>query len=269
MKEWPSAVRGRYDDVLPGSKGKASCHAPRKPRLNLGCSSSQLNPAIICFHGNVHGHSFCHYNVFRHSPLAFIDQFTLALTSDGIQSLAFDSSIDGSNFNCRFSCCFAVDAFEVEINSNINSNFLLAVGCSATTAIKLLFNYHQATVDFALVKLIRAIRIDFLHAEPKLHDLNVCFTSPQSASSSKEPLLLNPITPTPIQPSRADINTPPQSKTVRQLLFEDQTPLHSSTTDTAAEPPSVIPLLDPSPSTMSKEDDPPTKRHCTSKSHDD
>ena len=45
--------------------------------------------------------------------------------------------------------------------------------------------------------------------------------------------------------------------------------IHSSTTDTAAEPPSVIPLLDPSPSTMSKEDDPPAKRHCTSKSHDD
>uniref|UniRef100_A0A6N2LHF7 Replication protein A 70 kDa DNA-binding subunit B/D first OB fold domain-containing protein n=1 Tax=Salix viminalis TaxID=40686 RepID=A0A6N2LHF7_SALVM len=47
------------------------------------------------------------------------------------------------------------------------------------------------------------------HDEPKLHDLNVRFTSPQSASSSKEPLLLDPITPTPIQPSRADVNTPP------------------------------------------------------------
>uniref|UniRef100_A0A6N2L4T6 Uncharacterized protein n=1 Tax=Salix viminalis TaxID=40686 RepID=A0A6N2L4T6_SALVM len=29
------------------------------------------------------------------------------------------------------------------------------------------------------------------------------------------------------------------------------------------------PMFDPSPSTMSKEDDPPAKRHCPSKSHDD
>ncbi|KAJ6379870.1 hypothetical protein OIU76_016515 [Salix suchowensis] len=69
--------------------------------------------------------------------------------------------------------------------------------------------------------------------------------------------------------SRADVNTPPQSQTVRHLLFKDETPLHSSTINTAAEPPSVIPLLDPSPSTMSKEDDPLAKRHCPSKSHDD
>ena len=45
--------------------------------------------------------------------------------------------------------------------------------------------------------------------------------------------------------------------------------IHSSTTDTAAKPPSVIPLLDPSPLTMSNKDNPPAKRHCTSKSHDD
>ncbi|KAG5240448.1 replication protein DNA-binding [Salix suchowensis] len=107
------------------------------------------------------------------------------------------------------------------------------------------------------------------HAEPELHGLNVRLTEQHSASSSKEPLLLDPITPTPIPPSRADVNTPPQSQTVRQLLFEDETPPHSSTTNTAVEPPSVIPLLNPSTSTISKEDDPPAKRHCPSKSHDD
>ena len=64
------------------------------------------------------------------------------------------------------------------------------------------------------------------HAEPELHGLNVRLTEQHSASSSKEPLLFDPITPNPIPPSRADVNTPPQSKTVRQLLFEDQTPLH-------------------------------------------
>ncbi|KAF9669156.1 hypothetical protein SADUNF_Sadunf14G0078700 [Salix dunnii] len=90
-----------------------------------------------------------------------------------------------------------------------------------------------------------------------------------SASSSKKPLLLDPITPTLITPSRPDVSTPAQSQTMRQLLFEDDTPLHSSTTNTAAEPPTIIPSLNPSVSTMSKEDDPPAKRHCPSKSHDD
>ena len=63
------------------------------------------------------------------------------------------------------------------------------------------------------------------HAEPELHDLNVRLTGQHYASSSEEPLLLDPITP-PIPPSRTDVNTPSQSQTVRQLLFEDETPLH-------------------------------------------
>ncbi|KAJ6289377.1 hypothetical protein OIU76_025236 [Salix suchowensis] len=78
-----------------------------------------------------------------------------------------------------------------------------------------------------------------------------------SASSSAKPLLLHPVTPTPIPPSRAHIATPSQSQTKKHLLFKDDTPLQSLTANTSAEPPIVIPLLDPSASTMPKEDDQP------------
>ncbi|KAF9674372.1 hypothetical protein SADUNF_Sadunf10G0120500 [Salix dunnii] len=90
-----------------------------------------------------------------------------------------------------------------------------------------------------------------------------------TASSSKKPLLLDPITPTPIPPSRAHTTTPSQSQAMKHLLFEDDTPLQSSTANTATKSPIVIPSLDPDASTMSKDDDPPKKRHCPSKSHDD
>ncbi|KAJ6292989.1 hypothetical protein OIU76_025449 [Salix suchowensis] len=78
-----------------------------------------------------------------------------------------------------------------------------------------------------------------------------------SASSSAKPLLLDPITPTPIPPSKAHVATPSQSQTKKHLLFEDDTPLQSLATNTSAEPPDVIPLLDLSASTMPKEDDQP------------
>uniref|UniRef100_A0A6N2M013 Replication protein A OB domain-containing protein n=1 Tax=Salix viminalis TaxID=40686 RepID=A0A6N2M013_SALVM len=95
------------------------------------------------------------------------------------------------------------------------------------------------------------------HVEPELHDINVPFMKQASASSSAKPLLLHPVTPTPIPPSIAHIATPSQSQTKKHLLFEDDTPLQSLTANTSAEPPIVIPLLDPSASTMPKEDDQP------------
>ena len=46
-------------------------------------------------------------------------------------------------------------------------------------------------------------------------------------------------------------------------------PKEDNQPNTSAKPPDVIPLLDPSASTMPKEDDQPKKRHCPSKSLDD
>ena len=37
--------------------------------------------------------------------------------------------------------------------------------------------------------------------------------------------MLDPITPKPIPPPRAHAATPSQSQTIKQLLFEDETPL--------------------------------------------
>uniref|UniRef100_A0A6N2KS06 Replication factor A C-terminal domain-containing protein n=1 Tax=Salix viminalis TaxID=40686 RepID=A0A6N2KS06_SALVM len=109
------------------------------------------------------------------------------------------------------------------------------------------------------------------HVEPELHDINVPLMEQASASSSAKPLSLDPITPTPIPPSRAQVTTPSQSQTKKHLLFEDDTPLkgHILATNTTSEPPDVIPSLDPNASTMLKEDDQPNKRHCPSKSLDD
>ncbi|KAF9666437.1 hypothetical protein SADUNF_Sadunf16G0229300 [Salix dunnii] len=81
--------------------------------------------------------------------------------------------------------------------------------------------------------------------------------------------MLELITPTPIPSSRTHAATPSQSQTMKHLLFEDDTPLQSSTINTIAKPPNVISLLDPNTSAMSKGDDPPKKCHCPSKSHDD
>ncbi|KAF9688535.1 hypothetical protein SADUNF_Sadunf02G0207100 [Salix dunnii] len=113
------------------------------------------------------------------------------------------------------------------------------------------------------------LNIFYMHVELELHDTEVLLTKQVTASSSKKPLMLDPITPTPIPPSRVHTNIPSQSQTMKHLLFEDDTPLQSSTTDTAVEPPNVIPLLDPDASAMSKDNDPPKKHHCPSKSHDD
>ena len=66
------------------------------------------------------------------------------------------------------------------------------------------------------------------HVQPELHDINVPFMKQASASSSAKPLLLNPITPTPIPPPRADVTTPSQSQAKKHLLFEDGTPLQRS-----------------------------------------
>ena len=45
--------------------------------------------------------------------------------------------------------------------------------------------------------------------------------------------------------------------------------IHSFATNTSAEPPDVIPLVNPSASTIPEEDEQPKKRHCPSKSLDD
>ena len=66
------------------------------------------------------------------------------------------------------------------------------------------------------------------HLEPELHDINVPLMEQASASSSAKPLLLDPITPTPIPPPRADVTTPSQSKAKKHLLFDDDTPLQRS-----------------------------------------
>ncbi|KAF9666132.1 hypothetical protein SADUNF_Sadunf16G0197000 [Salix dunnii] len=113
------------------------------------------------------------------------------------------------------------------------------------------------------------IDLDCYNVEPGLHDINVPLTKRDSASSSRKPLLLEPITPAPIPPSKTQAATPSQSQTIKHLLFEDDKPLQSSTTNIAAKPQKIIPLLDPTASTMSKGDDPPKKHHCPSKSHDD
>ncbi|KAF9677816.1 hypothetical protein SADUNF_Sadunf08G0147100 [Salix dunnii] len=105
------------------------------------------------------------------------------------------------------------------------------------------------------------------NVELGLHDIDVPLTKQDFASSSKKPLLLEPITLAPIPPSRTQAATPSQSQTIKHLLYEDDTPMQR--TDTTAVPLKVIPLLDPNASTMSKGDDPPKKHHYPSKSHDD
>ncbi|KAJ6318803.1 hypothetical protein OIU76_014204 [Salix suchowensis] len=101
----------------------------------------------------------------------------------------------------------------------------------------------------------------------ELHNSNVPLMEQASASSSSK----NPMTPTPIPPSKADIATPSPSHAKKHLLFEDDTAVqsHSLTTTTTAEPQDVIPLVDPSASTMPEQDDQPKKHHCPSKSLDD
>uniref|UniRef100_A0A6N2MFD4 ATP-dependent DNA helicase n=1 Tax=Salix viminalis TaxID=40686 RepID=A0A6N2MFD4_SALVM len=94
------------------------------------------------------------------------------------------------------------------------------------------------------------------HVEPELHDSNVPLMEQASASSSSK----DPVTPTPIPPFRADITTPSPSHAKKHLLLA---------TTTKAEPQDVIPLVDPSASTMPKEDDQAKKHHCPSKSLDD
>ncbi|KAG5241489.1 replication protein DNA-binding [Salix suchowensis] len=66
------------------------------------------------------------------------------------------------------------------------------------------------------------------HVEPQLHDINVPLMEQASASSSAKPLLLDPITPTPIPPSRAHVVAPSQLQTKKHLLSEDDTPLQRS-----------------------------------------
>ena len=63
------------------------------------------------------------------------------------------------------------------------------------------------------------------HVESEFHDTDVPFIKKVVASASKRPLLLHPITPAHISPSRAHADTPSQSQTVKHLLFEDETPL--------------------------------------------
>jgi replication factor A1 len=62
------------------------------------------------------------------------------------------------------------------------------------------------------------------HVAPELHDSNVPFIEQTSASSS----LKDPITPTPIPPSRANIASPSPSHAKKHLLFEDDTPVERS-----------------------------------------
>uniref|UniRef100_A0A6N2KQP1 Uncharacterized protein n=1 Tax=Salix viminalis TaxID=40686 RepID=A0A6N2KQP1_SALVM len=107
------------------------------------------------------------------------------------------------------------------------------------------------------------------HVEPEIHDINVLFMEQAATSSSKTPLLLDPLTLAPIPPSGAHVVPPSLSQTIRHLLFKDETPLKSSATDATTRPPNIFPMLDHDASTMVKEDDPPKKHQCRSKSHHD
>ena len=63
------------------------------------------------------------------------------------------------------------------------------------------------------------------HVELELHNIDVKFIEEVVASASKKHLLLDPIMPTHIPPSRAHTDTPSQSQIVKHLLFEDEIPL--------------------------------------------
>ncbi|KAF9667871.1 hypothetical protein SADUNF_Sadunf15G0068300 [Salix dunnii] len=105
--------------------------------------------------------------------------------------------------------------------------------------------------------------------EVELHQIKVPLINQATSSSSKEDLILDPITPAPIPPSKAHVVTPSPSQTKRQLLFEDEIPLKSSAIDAISGTPNIIISLDCNASTISKADDPPMKRQCPPKPHHD
>nr|TKS10412.1 hypothetical protein D5086_0000083280 [Populus alba] len=111
--------------------------------------------------------------------------------------------------------------------------------------------------------------------EPELHIVDVPLNNQAASSSSKVASPLDPTTPTPIPPSKTnvDFSEQPQvspnqpymgghflSQAKRQLLFEDETHIQSSAIAVVADPQGGFTPLDRDTSAIADANDPPSKR---------
>ncbi|KAJ6888084.1 hypothetical protein NC652_029185 [Populus alba x Populus x berolinensis] len=111
--------------------------------------------------------------------------------------------------------------------------------------------------------------------EPELHIVDVPLNNQAASSSSKVASPLDPTTPTPIPPSKTnvDFSQQPQvspnqpymgghflSQAKRQLLFEDETHIQSSAIAVVTDPQGGFTPLDRDTSAIADANDPPSKR---------